>query len=501
MKNFTNTNNSKKHESYNIFNDLMEYEVPETDKNNSDNESDDSDYLYSKNSEYVSTNLKEDTNFFNEDIIKYPEKEKNKKKEENIPEKEENEFLNDDFPPLGGNERKFISPNGDSKKYYSNSYPPGLEHFNSENTFKLLQKNDVPIVFSSHSTLLKKSINYYKKPYYKNNVSYPIFLDKSRDSIFNQAENSYVDKSQRDYDKSKGIPTKKFTFGNIKPYDMKTLKCIKSFGIILFTKNNILSKSKSELLEQNKNWRNEIYFGKGEPYSSDLYTNKKNELTYLIYQRRDTYGFMDFMRGLWNDDKKMFFLLSMISKDERKRLLNYNFDELWEDLWMSHSPDPTGIYIAGRERARKKFNMVREKVLAYLNDPNNNVVCDSPWGFPKGKKNSREGDIECAKREFFEETKIDPSNINILPELGTIIERYVADNDKYYTTFYYIAETSNILPIKHMPTPGCIRTSAVSDEVANLIWATYSDSSLLLDDQKRCILEEAHSRIMNYINQ
>ena len=221
-----------------------------------------------------------------------------------------------------------------------------------------------------------------------------------------------------------------------------------------------------------------------------------SQIYYLIYQRRDTYGFMDFMRGLWNDDTKMYSLLSMISKDERKRLLNYNFDDLWEDLWMSHSPDPTGIYVAGKERARKKFYLVKEKVYAFLQNPTNAVVCDAPWGFPKGKKNSKEGDIECAKREFFEETRIDPVNINILTDLGIIIENYVADNDKYYTTFYYIAETSNILPVKHMPTPGCIRTSAVSDEVANLIWATYSDSSLLLDHQKRCILEEAHARII-----
>ena len=38
------------------------------------------------------------------------------------------------------------------------------------------------------------------------------------------------------------------------------------------------------------------------------------------------------------------------------------------------------------------------------------IVYESPeWGFPKGRRNMHESDLDCAKREFEEETGIDES--------------------------------------------------------------------------------------------
>lgn len=505
MKN-PNINNSKKRKGktlpYNIFNDLLEYEnEPNIQENSEPENSEEENYFYEDETKIDKDDFFEESK--NIDVIKYPEKTDSESNTLNANISDSNILdANIDLSSLDEKKQNEFPPE-------DISYPPGFERHeesnksfeNNSNTYTFLQRNNIPIVINFKTNEIPYKNNFRstffhnKYPYHRvfdnsqksiksSDLFIPFSSTKSHDLTFRKSDFSFRDikpfqkennenSSFSEIPKNKSmIPTKKFTFGNRGTKDMK---CIKSFGIILFT-------------NQNKNWR------KINENSNNM--KDDSQIYYLIYQRRDTYGFMDFMRGLWNDDTKMYSLLSMISKDERKRLLNYNFDDLWEDLWMSHSPDPTGIYVAGKERARKKFYSVKEKVTSFLQNPANKVVCDAPWGFPKGKKNSKEGDIECAKREFFEETRIDPVNINILTDLGIIIENYVADNDKYYTTFYYIAETSNILPVKHMPTPGCIRTSAVSDEVANLIWATYLDSSLLLDDQKRCILEEAHSRII-----
>lgn len=450
------SNNKRKGKSfsYNIFNDLLEAETDDSKDENqiSDNEDEsennDDSYFY------------DDEKVLSEEIIKYPEK--NVIKPEQINQtfiKQEIYAVN--FPPL-----------------ISSPYPPGLEYYNSNDiirniqsqplnqpqTYHLLQRNSSPIEIKFLPNINKIPLDFSKEKSNKFLIQEPLPHPK----IYHKNDFTFRDiKGQKN---KNIIPTKKFVFGN---RGNKDVKCIKSFGIILF-------------VNENNYWRN-----------NTTLINQEN-IKYLLYQRRDTYAFMDFMRGLWNDDAKMFTLLSQISKDERKRLLTFSFDDLWEDLWVSHSIDVTGIYIAGKDRAKKKFNSVKDKIFIFLEQTNtSNIVCDAPWGFPKGKKNSKETDIDCAIREFCEETKFNITKNDILTELGTIIEWYEADNNKYYTTFYYIAQVPNLLPVKYINTPGCIRTSAVSDEVSNLIWATYSDSTLLLDEQKKCILNEAHSRIIN----
>jgi 8-oxo-dGTP pyrophosphatase MutT (NUDIX family) len=39
---------------------------------------------------------------------------------------------------------------------------------------------------------------------------------------------------------------------------------------------------------------------------------------------------------------------------------------------------------------------------------------ETEWEFPKGRKNYQERDIDCALREFEEETGISKENINII---------------------------------------------------------------------------------------
>ena len=58
-------------------------------------------------------------------------------------------------------------------------------------------------------------------------------------------------------------------------------------------------------------------------------------IRFCLFRRRDTFEYMDFIRGLWNDStvKTLFVLMT---KEERSRLRNYMFQELWDDLWINH---------------------------------------------------------------------------------------------------------------------------------------------------------------------
>ena len=62
------------------------------------------------------------------------------------------------------------------------------------------------------------------------------------------------------------------------------------------------------------------------------------------------------------------------------------------------------------------------------------------WGFPKGRKMRGESDLECAIREFCEETGYSYSDIKIVTNIKPIIENIIGTNGVKYRHIYYIAE-------------------------------------------------------------
>lgn len=67
-------------------------------------------------------------------------------------------------------------------------------------------------------------------------------------------------------------------------------------------------------------------------------------------------------------------------------------------------------------------------------------IYDSPeWGFPKGRRNLFEKNIDCAIRELEEETTIKPDDVNILTKIGNVVEQYIGSNNVEYRHIYYLS--------------------------------------------------------------
>ena len=60
------------------------------------------------------------------------------------------------------------------------------------------------------------------------------------------------------------------------------------------------------------------------------------------------------------------------------------------------------------------------------------------WGFPKGRRNLKESDLDCALREFQEETNIKKNQITIL-NITPVIEYFKGTNNINYKHIYYFA--------------------------------------------------------------
>jgi 8-oxo-dGTP pyrophosphatase MutT (NUDIX family) len=117
---------------------------------------------------------------------------------------------------------------------------------------------------------------------------------------------------------------------------------------------------------------------------------------YLLVQRKDTLGYVDFLRGKYSESNE-YQLNNIIREMTRKEIGDIqtrDYKDLWYQLWNKI----TESYDLKNE---EKYNMIKQKKHHLLVKSE----WDEPeWGFPKGRRNFKERDLECAVREFEEET-------------------------------------------------------------------------------------------------
>ncbi len=190
---------------------------------------------------------------------------------------------------------------------------------------------------------------------------------------------------------------------------------------------------------------------------------EKEAPEYLIIRRRDTLGYIDFMRGkysIYNKD----YIMNMIKQmtfEEKTRLHTSTFQELWEGLW-------GGGHIF--EQYRSEESASRDKWSSLMNGVNSNLVGfytlkdlveesmqyeqweEPEWGFPKGRRDYHESDVDCAIREFCEETGYVPSQLKLLHNIAPFEEIFTGSNYKSYKHKYFVAFIDRT-SISHDPRP------------------------------------------------
>ena len=226
-------------------------------------------------------------------------------------------------------------------------------------------------------------------------------------------------------------------------------------------------------------------------YGLIAYTKCEGKPHFLLYQRRDNFEYMDFLRGVWPVEDILPSLFSSMSNDERRRIREYTFPELWSDLWVEHN---SRIFRDGFSKAKRKYESVRN-MIPYLLDSTTSGIREPPWGFPKGKKNNfRENPVSCAMREFKEETHLQIERDQIISD-QPYVETFQGSNDKTYATYYYLAEMPSVVVPAKMNTPHCIREQTVSEEASNVQWFSFQKACSLLNPRRQTILKKAMGNI------
>jgi 8-oxo-dGTP pyrophosphatase MutT (NUDIX family) len=110
--------------------------------------------------------------------------------------------------------------------------------------------------------------------------------------------------------------------------------------------------------------------------------------------------------------------------------------------------ETTGIQYRNEELiSAKKFDTIKTGVnvnneIVTLNDlitNSDSIWAETEWEFPKGRRNYQEKDLECALREFEEETGYSKKNIVIIENILPFEEIFIGSNHKSYKHKYFLA--------------------------------------------------------------
>jgi len=181
-------------------------------------------------------------------------------------------------------------------------------------------------------------------------------------------------------------------------------------------------------------------------YGIILFRHSAEGLQFLMIRRKDTFGYIDFIRGKYSpyNIEQLQKIVDEMSVQEKERILVGPFDKLWKQLW----GDTTGNQYRSEEYASsKKCDAIRNGViiedkLVKLEDIVSNsksLWLETEWEFPKGRRNFQEKDLDCAIREFEEETGLSKNDVIIIDNLLPFEEMYIGSNYKCYKHKYFLA--------------------------------------------------------------
>lgn len=201
----------------------------------------------------------------------------------------------------------------------------------------------------------------------------------------------------------------------------------------------------------------------------------------LMVRRKDSMAYVEFIRGKYELTDTAFLnkLISNMTILEQTWIVQETFDKLWMKLW-GNGRDASGIEF---DNAKEKFNLLNRK--DYV-ERNVSAYKDPEWGFPKGRRMRGESDLDCAIREFVEETNIPSESYDIIPD-AVFTEVFKGTNDVMYKHVYFLALLKNSksmdlkkLTIVQRREISCVDWKTIS-EVRNITRPHYTERKKIMD--------------------
>ena len=267
---------------------------------------------------------------------------------------------------------------------------------------------------------------------------------------------------------------------------------------------------KEELLSQLEKLKNDnkdinILNVNNKSYNNFKFINTfKDKIKFLFIRRRHTLSYIEFIRGRYdiNNVEHIISLFELMTEDEVKNISENTFQDLWCKLWKKTSCSK--YYEKEFESSKKKFNKLKtgidsdKKINLDFIVNNTEIKYKSPeWGFPKGRRNYHEKNIDCAIREFYEETSFNKEDYSLLDNITPINEVFNGTNGVLYKHIYYLGLDS------------CDKDAVINpdnihqvDEIGDIGWFTYDQAIKKIRPyykEKKKLLNEIYLFVVNMI--
>lgn len=223
---------------------------------------------------------------------------------------------------------------------------------------------------------------------------------------------------------------------------------------------------------------------------------------YLMVQRKNSFSYVEFVRGKYDLKNKNYIckLFSNMTENERDKFIKYDFNFIWNEMWNKND-----LYSKEYKDSLKKFNIIKNGYILINKDESTKInleyflqntkseIDEPEFGFPKGRRNYNESDLDCAKREFLEETGYRYSDITLLSK-KPFEEIFTGMNGKRYKYVYYFA----IINKKN------IKLNKLKDynEIRNVCWFDYNSTQQhikLINVERKELIKRINTKILKNI--
>ena len=155
-----------------------------------------------------------------------------------------------------------------------------------------------------------------------------------------------------------------------------------------------------------------------------------------------------------------------MTNEEKEMLKNEEFEDIWLKVW--GRPANFSYYKNEEVISRDKFNQLKNSGLKEMVDTSTTRWEEPEWGFPKGRRNYNESDLDCSIREFNEETGLNLERDRVIHNIAPFEEIFCGSNYKSYKHRYFLTcmdYNSEELRIN-------------SNEISKIEWKPYADCIL-----------------------
>lgn len=205
----------------------------------------------------------------------------------------------------------------------------------------------------------------------------------------------------------------------------------------------------------------------------------------LMVKKKYSYAFFEFVFCKYPkfDRKKLDELFNGMTFQEKKDILELNFDKLWCKIVLNVPDDPNSMTkktklkkiigklknvvdvedveekkydISPKEKEYQTYLVKKHRFMELIEDGgrrlreiiNHSKSADPIWEIPKGRPESNEKPLDTAVREFYEETTITIDRYKIIYDIHPIKINYVI-GDCLYNNEYYVAIAGDDLIINN----------------------------------------------------